>query len=48
MLAQKIHVGKSVLKWAGDPMQGARVWSLVRELRSHVPRGAAKKLKNEK
>ena len=30
------------------PMQGAWVWSLVRELRSHMPQGEAKRLKKKK
>ena len=29
------------------PLQGAQVWSLVRKLKSHVPRGVAKKKKKK-
>ena len=35
--------------WSRDsklPLQGARVPSLVRELRSHMPRGAARRISN--
>ena len=36
--------GSPVVKTA-IPLQGIRVWSLVGELRSHMPRGLAKKQK---
>lgn len=35
--------GGPVVKDSALPMQGARFWSLVRELRCHKPRGVAKK-----
>ena len=36
-----------VVKTVELPMRGAQVWSLVRELRSHMLCGVAKKLKTK-
>ena len=33
--------------YSGIPMQGEQVWSWVRELRPHMPRGEAKKKKKK-
>jgi hypothetical protein len=47
---QKTHLGTSlVAQWLRLclPMKGVWVQSPVRELRSHVPQGIAKKIKNK-